>query len=85
VFYYEWLSLVVISLWMSFVAFMWGLRSGQFRDQERARYLPLVGELAGAPVVSTSAKAPATSYVLVAIALTGLSILAIPVFLVLSR
>jgi hypothetical protein len=64
---------------------MWGLRSGQFRDQERARYLPLVGELADVPKVSATSKAPASIYVLVAIVLTGLSILAIPVFLGLNR
>lgn len=84
-FYYEWLSLVVISLWISFVAFIWGLYSGQFRDQERARYLPLVGEISDAPRVSAPAKIPATVYVLAAIALTGLSVLAIPVFLGFNR
>jgi cbb3-type cytochrome oxidase maturation protein len=85
VFYYEWVSLVLISLWVSFVAFMWGLRSGQFRDQERARYLPLVGELADAPKVNTPSRAPVTIYVLAAIAITGFFILAIPVVLGLSR
>ncbi len=36
-----WFLLIVVSLWLSVVAFIWGLRSGQFSDQDRARYLPL--------------------------------------------
>jgi cbb3-type cytochrome oxidase maturation protein len=37
-----WITLVVISLLISLLAFLWGLRTGQFSDQSRARYLPLV-------------------------------------------
>ena len=36
-----WMVLVAVSLWISLMAFLWGLQSGQFSDQERARYLPL--------------------------------------------
>ena len=36
-----WFFLIAFSLWLSVVAFIWGLRSGQFSDQDRARYLPL--------------------------------------------
>ena len=41
---YGWIILVGISLWVSLVAFIWALRSGQFSDQARARYLPLRDE-----------------------------------------
>ncbi len=36
-----WIILVAISLFVSLIAFVWALRSGQFSDQGRARYLPL--------------------------------------------
>ncbi len=36
-----WVLLVAISLAISLAAFMWGLRSGQFADPERARWLAI--------------------------------------------
>jgi cbb3-type cytochrome oxidase maturation protein len=36
-----WIILVAFSLLISLLAFFWGLQSGQFSDQERARFLPL--------------------------------------------
>jgi cbb3-type cytochrome oxidase maturation protein len=36
-----WMILIAFSLWASLAAFLWGLQSGQFSDQDRARYLPL--------------------------------------------
>jgi cbb3-type cytochrome oxidase maturation protein len=39
--YSAWLVLVALSLGVSLAAFIWGLRNGQFTDQDRARYLPL--------------------------------------------
>ncbi|MEW6667781.1 MAG: cbb3-type cytochrome oxidase assembly protein CcoS [Thermodesulfobacteriota bacterium] len=36
-----WMMLVGVSVWASILAFVWALRSGQFEDQGRARYLPL--------------------------------------------
>jgi len=36
-----WMILLVVSLWASILAFVWALRTGQFADQGRARYLPL--------------------------------------------
>jgi cbb3-type cytochrome oxidase maturation protein len=41
IFFSAWILLVALSLWISLAAFFWGLQSGQFSDQERARYLPL--------------------------------------------
>ena len=39
-----WFSLMAAGLVASVVLLFWGLKSGQFADQERARYLPLRGE-----------------------------------------
>ncbi len=49
-----WIILVVFSLGISLAAFFWGLQSGQFSDQERARYLPLRDRLPQAPVKDPS-------------------------------
>lgn len=35
---------IVAGLTVSLALFFWGLRNGQFQDQQRARYLPLRGE-----------------------------------------
>ena len=35
---------VILSTVLCVGFFFWALRSGQFRDQERARFLPLAGE-----------------------------------------
>ena len=43
-YYSEWIILVSISLWVSLLAFVWALQSGQFVDQTRARYLPLTDD-----------------------------------------
>lgn len=52
IYYAGWLFLVVISLGVSIAAFIWGLRSGQFSDQDRARYLPLSEDLLSKPIES---------------------------------
>jgi nitrogen fixation-related uncharacterized protein len=48
-----WLIFLLSGLAMSIFAVVWGIRTRQFEDQDRARYLPLVGltsdELAGQP------------------------------------
>jgi cbb3-type cytochrome oxidase maturation protein len=43
-YYIFWILLIAISLWFSLIGFFWAIRTGQFSDQDRARYLPLVGE-----------------------------------------
>ncbi len=40
-YYLPWLLLVLISLSAAIGGFLWGLKNGQFSDQQRARYLPL--------------------------------------------
>ncbi len=34
---------------ISLITFLWALNAGQFRDQQRARFLPLHGEAEAAP------------------------------------
>ncbi len=40
-YYLPWVLLVIVSIWAALAGFFWGLSSGQFSDQQRARYLPL--------------------------------------------
>jgi nitrogen fixation-related uncharacterized protein len=44
--YLLWALLILVSLWVSLGGFLWAHRHGQFRDQDRARFLPLRGEAA---------------------------------------
>ncbi len=48
--------LMLVGLLVSVLLFLWALQSGQFSDQSRARYLPLVGELQTAQRVRTAGK-----------------------------
>lgn len=73
-----WLTLVVLSLSVSLAAFLWGLKSGQFSDQERARFLPLGKDLMTQPVVGASRRKQklqsAMLLVIVILALTAFGI-----------
>ena len=53
-YYLPWILLIVASLWVSLAAFFWALKHGQLSDQERARYLPLRGEIGLAPLTRPS-------------------------------
>jgi hypothetical protein len=44
-YHFFWVMLIVTSLWVSLGGFMWAHRHGQFKDQDRARFLPLRGEM----------------------------------------
>ena len=43
-FYVWWIGLTAAAIWVSIAAFVWAVQTGQFSDQERARYLPLRNE-----------------------------------------
>ncbi|HSO72642.1 MAG TPA: cbb3-type cytochrome oxidase assembly protein CcoS [Thermodesulfobacteriota bacterium] len=79
-----WMVLVAVSLWISLTAFLWGLQSGQFSDQERARYLPLRGALPQ-PLVNNPARRPLEVYVLLSIGMMVLLGLAGSIFLSVYR
>lgn len=79
-----WMVLVAFSLWISLMAFLWGIQSGQFSDQERARYLPLRGALPQ-PLVKNPTKRPMEVYVLLSIGIMVLLGLAGSIFLSVYR
>ena len=54
IYYAGWFFLVGMSLGVSLAAYIWAFRSGQFSDQERARYLPLGRDLLSEPIPSVS-------------------------------
>ena len=72
--YFSWIVLVVISLWVSVVTFIWALKGGQFSDQSRARYLPLRDDFPPPPV-KNPAKFSFEVYFLLAVLGMGCSIL----------
>jgi cbb3-type cytochrome oxidase maturation protein len=75
-----WMSIIVFSLWFSLAAFIWAYRSGQFSDQERARYLALVQNYSPPPTAN-QAKAGFGLYFLMAIALLCLAVIMAPLIL----
>jgi cbb3-type cytochrome oxidase maturation protein len=79
-----WMILVMISLGVSLIALIWALRSGQFADPVRARYLPLSGNLSLPPVKNPG---KFTAEVVALLAIGGIGLLAIlaPVILSLYR
>jgi cbb3-type cytochrome oxidase maturation protein len=83
-YYTGWISLVIISLWFSVVAFIWALWSGQFSDQTRARYLPFCDD-ESLPAIKKPQGLTAESYALITIAVLGLLALAAPIIMTLYR
>ena len=73
-YYLSWIVLVVMSLWVSVVGFIWALKSGQFSDQTRARYLPLRDDFP-LPRVKNPARVSFEVYFLLAVLGMGCSIL----------
>ena len=49
-YYLPWVLLIVASVGVSVATFFWAAKRGQFSDQDRARYLPLWGEVLPLPV-----------------------------------
>jgi cbb3-type cytochrome oxidase maturation protein len=83
-YFFGWITLVVITLAVSLFAFVWALESGQFSDQERARFLPLVDL---APVVRPSRQGNGGpgAYALMAVMGLGVAMLIAPIALVLFQ
>jgi len=79
-----WILLVVISLAASFAAFTWGMKSGQFTNQERARYLPLADGLPPPPE-GDSSRLGAEAYGLIVVLILGFMVLMAPVVMILYR
>jgi len=62
-FYLGWIVLTLTGISVSIAAFLWALRTGQFLDQGRARYLPLRDELP-MPKGASPSRLPVEVYVL---------------------
>ncbi|HEX2966783.1 MAG TPA: hypothetical protein VHO84_13410 [Syntrophorhabdaceae bacterium] len=82
-YYLAWIVLLMTGLGVSLSLFVWAFRKGQFREQGRARYIPLRDE-AGAFVPGTEKGARSESCIAVAILVIGLSgLIAVVVTLIL--
>ena len=81
---FGWILLVVVSLWASSLAFVWGLRSGQFSEPDRARYLPLPEDLPPPPAQMPRPR-KAQRYALIAISALVLLGMMAPMALLLWR
>jgi cbb3-type cytochrome oxidase maturation protein len=66
------ITYIVIGFSISLVVFFWALKNGQFKDQQRARFLPLVDEHE-TPIVKISTFKRYEAYALVLLSLTGLA------------
>ena len=53
-FFFAWILLILAGLMASVVILSWALRTGQFAEQERARYLPLRDRSHRLPVADPS-------------------------------
>jgi cbb3-type cytochrome oxidase maturation protein len=70
-YYFFFIIIIFSGLFFGIVVFLWALKSGQFKEQQRARYLPLEDEPeAPNEVVSRSSKLQV--YVLFCILIFGL-------------
>ena len=65
------ITYIVVGLVIGLGAFGWALKTGQFRDQKRARFLPLVKSDASAPAAA-SRFGRLETYVLLGLACLGL-------------
>ena len=79
-----WMILVLVSLWVSLIAFIWALRTGQFSDPVRARYLPLSGKLPLPPGRNPEKFTPEV-YALLIIGGIGFAAILAPIILSLYR
>lgn len=71
-YYPYFLAYITIGLIISLLVFFWALRNGQFRDQQRARFLPLRDDIGSAPI-RTSRLHRLEVYVLFLLAGAGLA------------
>jgi cbb3-type cytochrome oxidase maturation protein len=83
-YYIVWIILIAVSLWISLAGFLWAFKTGQFSDQRRARYLPLVGEFS-LPDVKNPSKLSIEVYALLIIFGIGMLTLIGAVVLILSH
>jgi cbb3-type cytochrome oxidase maturation protein len=69
--YIAWLSLIAVGIGISIMVFLWALKNGQFADQARARYLPLMEDVP-LPPAEVSRRLPVEVYALIIIITLGI-------------
>ncbi len=86
-YYLYFISYMVAGLAVSLVVFIWALNNGQFKDQQRARYLPLRDETDEdePPVVRAKKFSPYETYALMFLAFAGLAVIAAVLFFALLK
>jgi cbb3-type cytochrome oxidase maturation protein len=65
------ITYMVVGFAVSLLAFFWALKNGQFKDQKRARFLPLADEQEP-PVTKVSKVKPYEIYTLIFLVIAGL-------------
>ena len=82
-YYPFWALLIVLSLWASLGGFIWAYRHRQFREQDRARYLPLRGETGPGLLRAGRGASPEAMamFAVLAIGIAGLLVTAVVVIL----
>jgi cbb3-type cytochrome oxidase maturation protein len=83
-YYLGWIILTATGISVSIAAFIWALRTGQFSDQSRARYLPLRGEMLK-PSATRASRLSIEVYVLLFVLGAGVVSMIFTVALTLSR
>ncbi|NIQ38979.1 MAG: cbb3-type cytochrome oxidase assembly protein CcoS [Proteobacteria bacterium] len=79
-FYLGWIALTAVGILLSIAVFLWALKSGQFSDQKRARYLPLRDQFP-LPRSENPSRTTSEMYALVFIILIGFAAMATTVVL----
>ena len=67
------ITYMVVGLVISLLAFFWALKNGQFKDQKRARFLPLADEQEP-PATKVAKIKPYEIYTLIFLVLAGLAV-----------
>jgi cbb3-type cytochrome oxidase maturation protein len=68
-FYLGWLMLIAVGVGVSLGVFVWALKTGQFSDQQRARFLPLKNEQLEMPQAQPL---PSEVYALILVVILGI-------------
>jgi len=83
-FYLGWIALTATGVLVSIAVFVWAVRSGQFSDQGRARFLPLSDEIPN-PCVADPSRLSIEVYVLMGVFGMGVLAMASTIALILFR
>lgn len=75
-YYLGWILLIVVGVGLGIWAFIWAMGSGQFAEQDRARFLPLRDESPGKEVASAPGSRMAVCFLCLAGGLVLLSMVA---------